>query len=344
MTHQSHQLLMALTVAVLEAALAWRPGALPPAVRPEPPPPPTTVVVPARRLILAGANIVLPEGTYLLRSPGRVFVDPKAGGWRFLPADFGNSLNRAIPIAPSEPLADIAQATIGEAGLAVEFTGEVLQYRGSNWLLPELIVVLDGAPPAPRADDIDIVMPDERTPSEDLDAGTSTIVDGAAPPADPNGPRGESAEATEILRRLTERVGAVPRSSARLAQTDGTTPPRGAVWSASEGAALDPARGATTPRRVAEQLVRRRGVLVRDNDRGGWRFVSATEDGSSPESSLRVVPSQSLQQLESLVRSSDGPVPVLFSGQVLRFRNEGWLRIVEFSLPRTGKTLTPGAR
>ncbi|MFO0873110.1 MAG: hypothetical protein U0575_03950 [Phycisphaerales bacterium] len=326
---------------------------------------PQTVVVPARRLVIAGSRVLLPEGTFLLRSPGRILVDPATGGWRFLPRDFGDDLARAIPIAPGEALTDIARAKVPADGVPVEFTGEVLQYHNGNWLMPDLIVLIGGVPSSAKRDDDDIVLPQEEIPIADLRApptspSSSPKAGDAAPqPASSGaagasssatvGPRSDSDEAAEILRQLRDRVGPVPRSSARIADDAPATPAPGGAGSAAEpsdtqGAVIDPARGTTTPRRLADQLVRRRGVVVRDNDRGGWRFVSATEDGGSREPAVRLVPSRSLEQLEQLVRSTDQPVALLVSGQISRFRGEDWLRVTEFVRPRTGTTLSPGAR
>lgn len=282
-------------------------------------------MVAARRTLIAGRPVVLAEGFFLVRSRGQIRFDPARGAWIFLPQEFGLRLDRAIAVAPSPALEDITAFVdpTGEVGLAVELTGEILRYRDSNTILPELITPSGAAVVAPVA--TGRTTPSEEDESNSKSEGGPAENDRAEPPA--------VGAASEIERRLRERLGPVARSA-----DSGATAP-------AATSAIDP--GFNMRVRVESEipdfaLLRRRGTVVRDRATGGWRFISTTTDGGTPDPTLRILPSTALEQIETTVRAGDTPIAVLLSGRVVRFRGERWIRVTEFALPRSQQGLFPG--
>ena len=295
-----------------------------------PPPPPVVVETGARRVILGRGRVLLPEGTYFRRAPGRLLPRPEGAegrGLRFLPEDFGDDPTAAIPLAPS-PALELGESLFAagpvpgdEAGqsVAVELSGEILTYRGRNWILADIIVPLRTLPASwPRGDDIDIPV-DPADPVAGA-AGAQDVV-GAQTSSDE---RGDVAD--DIERRLRQRIGRVGRSL-------------------HAGTADEAPSGAEeVPRLEAERrLIRRWGVVVRDNDTGGWQFVPVTQNGGSPDPPAQILASSIVEVLERTVRAKEGPISLLVTGRVVRYHNEHWLRVATFDIPRAGSTLRPGS-
>lgn len=314
------------------ATAGTSPGERAPDITPpaSPAPIPQTVVVAARRTLIAGRPVVLAEGFFLVRSRGQIRFDPAKASWIFLPQEFGLRLDRAIAVAPSPALEDIISFVdpTGDAGFAVELTGEILRYRDSNTILPELITPSGAAEVANRS----TASPGSESEGDSegaavrgTDGDDADQSSGGAAPAD--GP------AAEIERRLRERLGPVARSADR------------GVSAVEQTSAIDPAfnmRARVESEIPDFSLLRRRGTIVRDRATGGWRFISTTTDGGTPEPTLRILPSSALEQIERTVRSGDTPRAVLLSGRVVRFRGERWIRVTEFALPRSQQGLFAG--
>lgn len=312
--------------------------------------PPSVVPVAARRVLLGGSRVLLPEGAYLRRSNGWLLprMDAAGGrGLRFLPDDFGEDLDAAIPLAPSPAMEDgealfpvgPMPSTWSDGGAAggrlsglpsgvavrVELSGEILRYRGRNWVLADSIIPSRALVPVGGSVVRDVQIsrdaPDEVAGS---DAEQGVVGVQAAP--------GET-EADAIERRLRERIGSVPRSMDTGAAND---PSNEAPAASDDGAA------ARRELPAERRLIRRRGVVVRDDDTGGWRFISVTEDGGTREPSMRIMPSSMLESLEWTIRSANGRTPILVTGRAVRYRNEHWLRLAVYELPRSGRWMAPG--
>jgi len=311
-------------------------GAAPPAVEPviEPPPQPI-VTVQARRVILGTGRVLLPEGTYFRRSPGRLLPRPEGDegrGLRFLPDDFGDDPKAAIPLAPSPALEDgeslfAAGPVEGDAlgqSVTVELSGEVLSYRGRNWILADFIVPLRGLPAhSPDGNDVDIPVD-----AADRVAGAASEQDVIGAQTDSN----ERDLAADLERRLRQRLGPVGRSlkAGTASGVDG------------EAASAPTLAAAAERLREPERLIRRRGTVIRDNDTGGWRFVPVSQDGGSPDPPMRILASAIVENLERTVRAADGPKALLLTGRVTTYRGETWLRLATFEIPRAGASLRPG--
>ncbi|HMN97302.1 MAG TPA: hypothetical protein PKC43_12665 [Phycisphaerales bacterium] len=335
------------------------PPRMPDAAAPSPPAeheaaeaqPRRTAPVPIRRLLIAGQRVLLPEGTYMIRTPGTLFPESDDGLWKFLPRDFGSAFERAVPLAPSPALERVASIAIPDRGLEVELSGELLAYRGRNWVLPELVVPLRRAgwtvpaeppppigalttPPQPPAPTLAPGEPwDPVEPTSEADAAKPTeAVGGAGIPDPPAAPPSEESDAIE--RMLRDRIGAVPVPIEVL-------PPREIALPEFSAAIEGPIDAGPAPPQET-LVVARRGTIVRDNDRGGWRFVPVSADGGTPEESMRILPSAVLERAERSVRAAQDPIPVLVTGRVLRFRDEVWLRLTAYELPRTGRSIFPG--
>jgi hypothetical protein len=297
------------------------------------PAPQPIVPVQARRVILGTGRVLLPEGTYFRRAPGRLLPRPEGGegrGLRFLPDDFGDDPKAAIPLAPSPALEDgeslFAAGPVAGDGLGqsvtVELSGELLTYRGRNWILADFIVPLRRAPLAlPEGADVDI-------PVDPADP-----VAGAASEQDVIGAQTDSDErdlAADLERRLRSRLGPVGRSL------------KAGTASGPDAGAAPSLESAAERLREPERLIRRRGAVIRDNDTGGWRFVPVTQDGGAPDPPMRILASAIVENLERTVRSAEGPKALLLTGRVTTYRGETWLRLATFETPRAGASLRPG--
>lgn len=320
--------------------------------------------VPLRRILVGGPSVLFPEGTYLIRTPGRLFPEADDGLWKFLPDDFGGAEPRAVPLAPSPALESVVAVAIPEAGLDVEVSGEVLAYRGGNWILPELVVPvtrltpraeLRRLSPAPAPKSASGAGQDSAAPPS-VDAASivprgeeSAVASVAPPPTNDVAPDATAAsvpvipapseESDAIERMLRQRIGAVAQSIEVLPAREIALPETAVGFG---GVGLEGAIDSGPAAPAESLIVTRRGTIVRDNDRGGWRFISISEDGGDPEPSMRLVPSVVLERVERTIRAAEGPIPILVTGRVLRFRDERWLRLTAWEFPRTGRSLLPG--
>lgn len=277
-------------------------------------------------MILGRGRVLLPEGTYFRRAAGRLLPRPEGGegrGLRFLPDDFGDDPKASIALAPSPALqaaealftaGPVAGDEVGQSVL-VELSGEVLSYRGRNWILADLIVPVR-SDPLIRPEDADIDIPVDRA---DPVAGASSEQDVVGAQTDSD----QRDIAAELERRLRARIGPVGRSL--------------------QAGAAEPTEIETAGRLESEQrVIRSRGTVIRDNDTGGWRFVPVSQDGGSPDPPMRLLASSILESLERTVRAVDGPKPLLLTGRVVSYRGETWLRLATYELPRAGASLRPG--
>jgi hypothetical protein len=128
-------------------------------------------------------------------------------------------------------------------------------------------------------------------------------------------------DASRIEERLRSQVGPVARSA-----------DTGAIGG-GEGGSLLPDES---------RLRLRRGVLMRNNDTGGWRVVLDADASGRADPPLDLLPCQLLHTLERYARTNDGPAPLLISGRVLSYRGRNYLLPTAYQTPRTGQTLAPG--
>jgi len=133
-------------------------------------------------------------------------------------------------------------------------------------------------------------------------------------------PDADALDADEIERRLRERLGPVPR---------GTDVPLGY----DEGFAQGVREG---------RVIRRRGVVRRDDETGGWRFVPESEHVGSPDITMGLLPNRMLERIERFARVGDTPRPLLISGEVVRYGDRLFMLATAIEWPRTGRSLRPG--
>ena len=246
---------------------------------------------------------LLREGTILARAVGDLALDPDERVWLFRPLKADPSgLRREFVLLPCATLEGMLRASrTAQPGLEFEVTGRVFNYRGRNFLLPELapaIVRVEPAKPAEAAQ-----------PAQQVDAGMRDADDAAV---------------ADIERRLEERIGTVPLTVREE--------PRAA--SAAAGELGTPAVAAGT------RLVLRRGRLSRDPQAGSWRFVPEQTTGSG-DASLELLPCSLLERLENDARQSDAPPIVLLSGNVTVFDGRSYLLPTTYRRAREGRGLSP---
>ena len=185
---------------------------------------------------------LLREGGYLLRTPGEVFEDSKLGVHLFKPLHVEDGgIRRELILLPSRAMDDLIHLLSAheekekfEASL-FEVTGKVLVYRGRNFLLPDVVTIMNA-------------------PASEVQKELTPDAIGAAPvqeemPLETN----PDALAESIENRLEARIGAVPRSLDIAGKSVGQPGP--AMY------------------RAGTNIQNRRGHVIRDPSSGTWRFV-----------------------------------------------------------------------
>ena len=237
---------------------------------------------------------LLREGGILVKVPGTISIDERLGVHVFHPeVDATSGIRRELLLLPSRGLEDLDRlerlpggSSAGSRPRRFEVTGQVLVYRGRNFILPDAVYpVTEG-----------------ETPSE------------AIPPAPADEPATEPVEGErdddsldrigdELERRLEARVGAIPRSldlREAPASEQGTVP-------------------------TGSRFVDRRGRLSRDPASGVWRFVLAGDGGQRAAPSVILLPCLELERIEADARQADVSTPILLSGTVTNFRGRSYL-------------------
>ena len=258
---------------------------------------------------------LLREGTVLVRVVGDLALDPDERVWLFRPLKADPSgLRREFVLLPCGTLEDMLRAARGaKPGLEFEVTGRVFNYRGRNFLLPELapaIVRVESAKPTEAA---------RLTTQPTAATGQPTRADDAAGAIDQ-----DDAAVADIERRLEQRIGTVPLTVGEKPADAG-------------GAARD---FDAPPVAAGTRLILRRGRLSRDPQAGSWRFVPEQTTGSG-DASLELLPCTLLERLENDARQSDAPPIVLLSGSVVVFEARSYLLPTTFRRAREGRGLTP---
>jgi hypothetical protein len=274
---------------------------------PAPKPAPAAAATTPPAVGLGGFRLpLLREGTVLARVVGDLALDPDERVWLFRPLKADPSgLRREFVLLPCGTLEDMLRAArAAQPGLEFEVTGRVFNYRGRNFLLPELAPAIVRVEPAKP---------------------TSTKPTPTAAPTRDDSPRDEDdAAVADIERRLEERIGTVP-----LTVRD------------QPKAATSAARDIGTPAVPAgTRLVLRRGRLSRDPQAGSWRFVPEQTSGAG-DASLELLPCSLLERLENDARQSDAPPIVLLSGNVAVFEGRSYLLPTTYRRAREGRGLSP---
>jgi hypothetical protein len=275
-----------------------------------------------RELKIPTLGPALPEGTFIAAARGQLakgasghlyfIFDPDAQGRR-LPG---------VVLLPSDnlPAVERLAAQLGPTG-RMDITGRILSYAGLNYLFVSAPPISAGSPaePAPTP------APTPTAPKPDAPAPTSTPT--PAPAADVQQPLSPDPTIDEIVADLDRAVGRRrdTRSAAPATTPDPTPTPTAAA----------PATPAATPVDDAlltgAVLVSRRGRLVRTPE-GLLAFTpDAGADaptagpgvtGSQP---LILLPSRTLESLESLAESAGERATYTLSGQITVYNSRAYL-------------------
>jgi hypothetical protein len=253
----------------------------------------------------AGASL-LREGSYLIQVKGRLKRGDDDGWWRFQVAGDGAGQGYELAVLPCMLLSRMERLVESspERSFVFDLTGQVLVYRGRNYLLPthapRLTIAVATLEPAAATRD-----------GEAEPAAPAGAADSAAREPDAAGPDDSLEESPEgILRRLDESVGPVvrsPRTGESAATPDG--PPEGSfvMW--------------------------RRGWIVRDHG-GAWTFVFESDARGLADPPLVLLPCLLLEQMEEYAERSGPVAPVLVSGRVYRSERRAYLLPSAFMVPR----------
>jgi len=172
-------------------------------------------------------------------------------------------------------------------------SGQILQYRGVNYLLPTM-----QRPPtaAPKTDDKDNKAP---RPSD------------------------------EVLKKLRQKMksgplinSSSPEPDDPVAQPEGA-PQRSAAKPGRMGVA--PGKLAVKPMREGQYIRMRRGRIARSPHRDGVLFVFDSDTPAMTDAPIAIVPCQALQSMEEQVQKLGDRTVFILSGQVLEYRGENYL-------------------
>lgn len=264
---------------------------------------------------------LIAEGTFLIRRPGRVIILPTGERvFAFSPDERGTAM-RPMVLIPSLTLQRMEQAAEGRE-TAFIITGEVFMYLGVNYLLPDVFTVI-----APETI--------ERPPEQPQET-----------PASP--PTGRDPAIEELIRdleRQRQRPRVVDPSAARVpepAAPDRPSVPDDAGLSTdlalrAPGAAA--AAGLLTDRQT---LDRRRGRLIRLPG-GEWAIAFDNGPRHDPllDRPLILVPSLTLQRMQTWAGRMGDAVPIEVSGRITQYRGRNYLIPTVFRLYPVTTPLEP---
>lgn len=292
---------------------------------------------------------LLEDGSVLTRVQGTLEPGEGGRGWTFrLREAFEGESDRVLLLLPSGVLEDMVRRRDslppGQPG-RFELTARVTTYHGTNAALPlfastvSQFTQLSARPvlrppgsvaPAPQAAQADAAVPLPSSRGRDDAFGISWMP--LSPQARQAGERalaGGQVQADDVERQLLERVGEVQRSSDTGAADAPATEAAGA---------MDPVRGRHWLE-AERSLQDRHGVVTRDPVTGEWRFVFESSRGEMGEREVTLLPCATLERLEHRARSGQGPMPVVLSGQITRYRGRAYLLPGSFADPRAGRLL-----
>lgn len=291
---------------------------------------------------------LLEDGSVLTRVQGTLEPGQGGRGWTFRLRDaFEGESDRVIQLLPSGVLEDMVRRRDslppGQLG-RFELTARVTTYHGANAAVPLFASTVSefagrSARPALRPPGAAVSAPDA-VPADDAVPLPRLIGDDDAfgiawvplsPAARAAGDRAladGAVRAEDVERRLLERVGDVQRSSDLGDRSPVADGPR----------SIDPVRG--RPWLEAERSLQdRHGVVTRDPVTGEWRFVFESSRGEVGEREVTLLPCAVLERLEHQVRSGQGPMAVVISGEVTLYWGRAYLLPSSYADPRSGRLL-----
>lgn len=326
--------------------------------------------------ILASGRFLAPviaEGGFLTHAAGTLGRDEFFGVWTFELTDrLDGASDRSLILLPAEPLADMIRRHVstvkdGTSAPSFEISGQVLVFRGRNFLLPTFAVPVDRRiqrPPTPR------LFPPGSKGALAAANGSASIPLAAQPMSQPTTepvaaavviPEAKSVDpetfAKDLETRLNERVVTVASSAdasaPAVAAPPGTEQPSRAVASASDSSAAMPmieARttsqtslsiNSATPLMPPMKLQSRRGTITRDPVTGTWRFIFASGQLDDGDVALELLPCTKLSELIADARSSTTSTSVLLTGDVTVFEWRNYLRPTRSQRLESGKWIGP---
>lgn len=301
-------------------------------------------------------NDLLPEGAFLVRRRGSV-VRSSGGDWVFLAhPDREGAAERAMVLLPSPGLAQIEDDLAGAGPRPVcVMTGQVMQYRDQNYLLPVAFSIFSADElPKPAADSVaeanaspgeidestglDYARANER--AEGPDAATAGTSDTTPRPTAEA--QGGPASTEAIIRELESRRGQ-PRSISRPTPParPGPTPSDGPA-SGSDRGALNSAAGehGDELRAAAEfassvlLLSDRRARVTRLSD-GRFALVFDQSFQRGPEATMPLLECSTLQRLEAYAYNRDDDGAFTVTGRAIPYRGRHYFLPMSFQIAPT---------
>lgn len=319
---------------------------------------------------------VIPEGGFLTRATGSLCRDEFLGVWMFELTDrIDGASNRKMILLPAESLADmialhLAAVKDGSSAPMFQLSGQVLVFRGRNFLLPTFVTPVNRivtpfspafllAPGSTAA-----VEKSAQFVAQAHDTTAASAPSARAPSAVAAKPVAQSSTeiavnpetfAQDLETRLNARIAVVPSSADASPVAEGAPAgfeqPSLAVASAgAESATPTPvieartqavAMDAGSPVMPPMKIQSRRGTMTRDPVTGGWRFIFASGQRDDGDLALDLLPCAKLSELIIAARSSSQPLAVMLSGDITVFEGRNYLRPVRSQVLGAGKWIGP---
>jgi hypothetical protein len=301
---------------------------------------------------------LLREGSLLVEAAGVLRRDPSSNWWvlAVAPDDPGFDTLLSGPslreykliMLPTTTLREMQRVleSMPEQDATFEVTGQVLVYRGRNYLLTTHAGRLT------RADAGDAVPADAPASATTSPASAPATRPATAPAAT----QADSAE--DIMHSLERSIESAPRHIGAEPASEAQVPAMDTSRVGVSGAAGFNAEALATSATATDKALRegtaiqsRRGKITRDAA-GAWLFVfdaDATGDdtadasggGGGSDPPMRLLPCLLLEKIEDYARRAPPTAPVLISGEVFLYNGRNYLLPTVYRLPQERTKLSP---
>lgn len=254
---------------------------------------------------------LIPQGARIVETAGALNRSPSHPGWIFEPAPPMPKGTQLI-VMPSQGLEEMEDHLTSGQDVTGRFvvTGRVFQWRGENYLLPDVVQLPRSTTTRPP-EDVVVIDP----ASLDVDAGSDDEA------WDDDGPGLE--EISAITQALNDAVGGVTPSLDQGSHeaTPSPSPSIDSVASILSGEnRASPVAMSPPPISHAPVLIARRGVLRRDTF-GAIVLILDAQETSSMEEPLVLLPSALLDHAHRMASTMSVVTPVEVTGEVITYRS-----------------------